>query len=265
MAPRREHQRRAITLSDVLIVIAIIALLLALLLPSTRRAREAARRAYCGSNLRQWGVALHMYREEYDDYLPTEGTFLSGGHAKPGTWYNELPPYLGLPSYRDFEGANVGIRDLPDMHVWICPSKNLSDAYKSFSGKNLFHYGMNQVLDGMGSSSSPSSDTPGFLDMGEKPLRANRFLSAPTTVYLFDIAPNSMAGSPRDVATEHYTDPQGRRLGRFHGNYANLLYITGGVTNAVTDDLYSNLDNRHGEIRWTHSRLYWGYRPTAAR
>jgi len=53
--------RRGFTLIELLVVIFVIAVLIALLLPAVQAAREAARRAQCGNNLKQLGLALHLY------------------------------------------------------------------------------------------------------------------------------------------------------------------------------------------------------------
>lgn len=251
-------------------MIAIILLLLAMLLPSLSGAREQARRVLCANNLRQWGVALQAYRDEHDDFLPTEGTHGTTAPFRRGTWYNELPAYLGAQAYKDVDGVNVAIKEFPNNHVWICPSKNLTDAFKSASGKNQYHYGMNQVLDGMGPAPHGSPDTPGFPDQDEldeedaklRHLRGAVYAKRPTTVFLFDIAANSPRGSPRDVAVEYWRNPQtGGRIAKFHGDFANILYLAGGVINCKTAELYSDRDNRRGNIVWDHPRLYWGYPP----
>lgn len=254
------RNRAGVSLPEVLVVAAIIAFMLALLVPGLDTVREQARRVLCKSNERSWGVALGSYRNDFNDYIPTEGTYLRGGILESATWYNALPPYLGLPPYRDLEGANEAIHELPNIHVWICPAKNLTPVYKSDSGMNQFHYGMNQVLDGLGSKNRPSRDTPGFLDMGKSPIRAHRFYQRPHTVFMFDIAPNSPAGTPRNVANMHQRWKD-RPLGKFHGDYANLLYLDGGVTNCMADDLVADRDFRYGKILWHHPNLYWGYLP----
>jgi prepilin-type N-terminal cleavage/methylation domain-containing protein/prepilin-type processing-associated H-X9-DG protein len=69
--------RRAFTLIELLVVIAIIAILAAILFPVFARAREAARRSSCASNLRQIGLATQMYVQDYDGAYPLHIT--SGG------------------------------------------------------------------------------------------------------------------------------------------------------------------------------------------
>ena len=59
--------RRAFTLIELLVVIAIIALLVAMLAPSLRQAKELARRVVCAANLRSMHQGLTMYGEDFDD------------------------------------------------------------------------------------------------------------------------------------------------------------------------------------------------------
>lgn len=58
---------RAFTLIELLVVIAIIAILAAILFPVFARAREQARKTNCISNLKQVGLAIHMYLQDYDE------------------------------------------------------------------------------------------------------------------------------------------------------------------------------------------------------
>lgn len=70
MCGNRLRGRAAFTLIEVLVVVAIIALLVAILLPSLKAARDQARRTSCGSNLHQVGVALTSYVNDFRGQLP---------------------------------------------------------------------------------------------------------------------------------------------------------------------------------------------------
>src|SRR5476651_533107 len=72
-------RRQAFTLIELLVVIAIIALLAAILFPVFARARENARRATCQSNLKQIGLGVAQYTQDYDDRLPGVTTATNGG------------------------------------------------------------------------------------------------------------------------------------------------------------------------------------------
>jgi prepilin-type N-terminal cleavage/methylation domain-containing protein/prepilin-type processing-associated H-X9-DG protein len=63
-------KRKGFTLIELLVVIAIIAILAAILFPVFARAREAARATSCKSNLKQIGLAVRMYSQDYDECLP---------------------------------------------------------------------------------------------------------------------------------------------------------------------------------------------------
>jgi prepilin-type N-terminal cleavage/methylation domain-containing protein len=63
-------RRRAFTLIELLVVVAIIATLIAILLPALRSSRIQAKRTACASNLRQAGIAVRSYLGAYNDRLP---------------------------------------------------------------------------------------------------------------------------------------------------------------------------------------------------
>src|SRR5436190_8757707 len=75
-------QRRGFTLVELLVVIGIIAVLISILLPSLNKAREAANRTVCLSNMHQFGLALRIYANTYKEYVPIGYISSSAGPQK---------------------------------------------------------------------------------------------------------------------------------------------------------------------------------------
>ena len=113
--------RAAFTLIELLVVIAIIGILAALLFPVFARAREAARKTACLSNMRQLGLGFQMYTQDYDEALPnsTDGT---PGAGLLGAWnFYKVFPANGSPG--SFDVTQGGLFPyIKNKQIYICPS-----------------------------------------------------------------------------------------------------------------------------------------------
>ncbi len=117
----------AFTLIELLVVIAIVGVLIALILPAFASAREAARRAACSSNLRQYLVATETYRTDFngllplapgmETQLPPDNRFL--------TYFEVFSRYMDLPA-REPDPASG---EYPGHGVLYCPSDRESPRF----------------------------------------------------------------------------------------------------------------------------------------
>jgi prepilin-type N-terminal cleavage/methylation domain-containing protein len=160
--------RRGFTLVELLVVIAIIAILIGLLLPAVQSAREAARRMQCSNNLKQIGLAILTYENQFKLFPPGEihGTSKNAGYSASwgsanhcewdgqiGIWNNLIFPNIDqLAAYNllDFKArkqyTSMNNRTVMQMEisVFFCPTDpytGLTSAWGSNDNKaRIVHY-----------------------------------------------------------------------------------------------------------------------------
>ncbi len=114
-------RRRAFTLIELLVVISIIAVLMGILLPSLRRAKESAKTLQCRSNLRNVGLGLGFYLQDNDFRTPDVDT--TNGFE----WLDDEGEFLTLSDNEAYWGVGYA-QYIDDRDVFGCPShRNLSE------------------------------------------------------------------------------------------------------------------------------------------
>jgi prepilin-type N-terminal cleavage/methylation domain-containing protein len=211
MEKRTYTTKPAFTLIELLVVIAIIALLAAILFPVFSLARERARQSACASNLKQIGLGMLQYIQDYDETTPA--TQNSGGNSTG--WAGRIYPYI------------------KNTQVFACPSDSRSTTglgnttVNGIVEKNyLVSYAFNQSVRGSGLGSAKDG------------VRLAAFTSPPSTVALFELnAFNAPITAPEEITSQGHQGASG-------GGYVAVMGVMDNATGYSGNE--SNL--RHQEM-----------------
>ncbi|MDD2709405.1 MAG: prepilin-type N-terminal cleavage/methylation domain-containing protein [Verrucomicrobiae bacterium] len=223
--------REAFTLIELLTVIALISILMALLSPALKNARDKAKQISCMNNLRQIGNAVNMYANDNNGWLPHGGdayATMSSGSNK--SWKQLLAAYLNV-NLMTKHNLEHGILQCPGLKNAGCGNAAYGDGgFYGGYGWNFQNLGWNDtVQDGcvswvnLSQIGNPSQvimagDTSDSSVGGAKPYR---------TFYLY-----SRAYSDYSVLDESYR----------HSGGGNYLWVDGHVSWHLAKEIWDNLD-----------------------
>jgi prepilin-type N-terminal cleavage/methylation domain-containing protein/prepilin-type processing-associated H-X9-DG protein len=166
-------RRSGFTLIELLVVIAIIVILASILFPVFARARENARRTSCASNLKQAGLAIMQYAQDFDDGVPYGSIILTSAPPDPWNgnrwyWQHSLYPYH------------------KSTQIFYCPSMGTPAKCGGRQCGTYGHYGANRNLFSIQPSTPPAAPVV--------PLRMGQIVSA-SGFYMVSDAGNHLINS----------------------------------------------------------------------
>jgi prepilin-type N-terminal cleavage/methylation domain-containing protein/prepilin-type processing-associated H-X9-DG protein len=177
-------QRKGFTLIELLVVIAIIAVLIGLLLPAVQKVREAASRTQCQNNLKQIGLALHNFNDEYQRFPPglsvptgNQQSAMSSGQCPScpqppvdgmfGSWLTYILPFMeqnDLFQKLDLTQGQFAYCNGPNspgatvIKAYICPSDYLPSMVATYESN--YYFGVNSYFGNAGTVAWPLSAPP---------------------------------------------------------------------------------------------------------
>jgi prepilin-type N-terminal cleavage/methylation domain-containing protein/prepilin-type processing-associated H-X9-DG protein len=136
---KKQHYNSGFTLIELLVVIAIIAILSAILFPVFAKVREKARQTTCASNLKQIGLAILQYNQDYDETFPPANVRSPTGVAGNTGWPNLIDSYVkaGIA-----QGTVIG----DGKSVFVCPDFSVTDIGPAAQSRPNSSYIANRFL-----------------------------------------------------------------------------------------------------------------------
>jgi prepilin-type N-terminal cleavage/methylation domain-containing protein/prepilin-type processing-associated H-X9-DG protein len=190
----------AFTLIELLVVIAIIAILAAILFPVFARARENARRASCMSNLKQIGLGLLQYTQDYDEKFV--GSWYSGTGAQRADGHSD-------PSYPYWHWNDAIEPYVKSEQIFDCPSNSVSNKYVYYKDAGYdasqVHWG-SYALNAFYYAGGDNYDSPRNINLAQLEDPAGTVWALDSTNYweiacdtVANCASDTISGSPQQM------------------------------------------------------------------
>jgi prepilin-type N-terminal cleavage/methylation domain-containing protein/prepilin-type processing-associated H-X9-DG protein len=268
--------RRAFTIVELLVVMAIMALLMGLLLPGIGMVRKHAFASKSQSNLRQWGVGTIGYANFHEERLPWEG--LKDANDMPTNlatreyWANAVPPFVGQRSYKEIndeafaEQKNVPFTDgetiftdpsadPAQLEPWGYGEPGPGEVQRQF----YFNYVPNSQLN---NTLLAQTNSPQYSP--QMAMRLTNFSRADATILMLEMRANPAEVGKNDIhygrdLKRHRTD--WKRFAARHFKGGHMMFADGHVGWVLNEEATTNSagsrDPNFPQGDWNTNKLVW--------
>jgi prepilin-type N-terminal cleavage/methylation domain-containing protein len=257
------------TLLELLVVVAIVAILASLIGSAIARAKQASQRIVCMNRLKQWGHGTQYYADDHNDKLPKEAVYdgintweMTAFTECQEVWYNSMPRALGVKQAADFSRTPSAQKSFysPVSSIFQCPSARfapISATYPNFS------LAMNSKLMMDYEGNFPGGGAQ--FDLGPSDLRMSEIIVPTKTALFLD------AGVPGEQTVSEFQLPYSgmpkayaSEFSARHGKGGNVLFAAGNVATLAARevvDMDPNSPRRGGGI-FPPTAVIWRHDPS---
>ena len=203
------YTRKKFTILELLLVIAVMVILMSMLMPALRNAKEKAKQSFCASNLKQLNVALNLYYGEQGDWIPIHE--IVGQNYR---WFQMIFPYTGEKK-----------------DIFLCPSAVSENQWRTVYPVSLWcSYGMNYGT--------------AFSHWGWQ--RITQIKQPSTTFILADGYGSPDSTPPGYHSSDLGYNADTRLVGFRHLSHANVLFFDGHIEGKNREQMFDwNIWNRN--------------------
>lgn len=262
----RGQKRSGFTLLELIVVVAVIAILTSLSATAFARAKRTGERVACIGKFRQWGQGTHIYASDSDDKLPQEAVFdgintweMTAFSVCKDVWYNSLPRTLRMPTAANYSATPSSQRSFyQKKNFFHCPSVKFAPVSATYPN---FSMAMNSKLM-MDFEAAPPAPSADYGALGFMELKLSQIVEPERTALFLDAG---VAGEQRDSEFQPYYMGQPKAFATEfkarHNGGGNIVFAGGNIATLSARrviDMDPNSPRRGGgifparDVVWRH-------------